>query len=79
LLIFLRPQQVVMANECLNNREGPSSRPSFKQSASLNNKNRTSELVGMKNGNFRNGNWTAEAVEERRWLRSLVKGFASGV
>ena len=34
---------------------------------------------GMKNGNFRNGNWTAEAVEELRWLRSLVKAFASGV
>ena len=27
---------------------------------------------GMENGNFRNGNWTAEAIEERRWLRSLV-------
>jgi hypothetical protein len=25
---------------------------------------------GTKNGNFRNGNWTAEAIEERRWLRS---------
>jgi hypothetical protein len=31
---------------------------------------------GMKNGNFRNGNWTAEAVEERRWLRSLLQLFA---
>ena len=31
---------------------------------------------GAKNGNFRNGNWTAEIVEERRWLRSLVKAFA---
>jgi hypothetical protein len=31
---------------------------------------------GTKNGNFSNGNWTAEAVEERRWLRSLVKAFA---
>ena len=31
---------------------------------------------GAKNGNFRNGNWTAEAIEERRWLRSLVKAFA---
>ena len=34
--------------------------------------------LGAKNGNFRNGNWTAEAIEERRWLRSLVKAFASG-
>ena len=28
---------------------------------------------GHKNGNFRNGNWTADAIEERRWLRSLVQ------
>ena len=34
---------------------------------------------GTENGNFRNGNWTVEAIEERRWLRSLVKAFASGV
>ena len=27
---------------------------------------------GVKNGNFRYGNWTAEAIEERRWLRSLA-------
>lgn len=33
---------------------------------------------GMKNGNFRNGNWTGSAIDERRWLRSLVKAFASG-
>jgi hypothetical protein len=32
---------------------------------------------GPKNGNFRNGNWTAEAIEERRWLRSLVQLFAT--
>ena len=31
---------------------------------------------GTENGNFRNGNWTAEAIEERMWLRSLVKAFA---
>jgi hypothetical protein len=31
---------------------------------------------GAKNGNFRHGNWTTEAVEERRWLRSLVQAFA---
>jgi hypothetical protein len=31
---------------------------------------------GSKNGNFKNGNWTAEAIEERKWLRSLVKSFA---
>jgi hypothetical protein len=31
---------------------------------------------GQKNGNFRNGNWTAEAIEERKWLRSLVQTFA---
>jgi hypothetical protein len=33
---------------------------------------------GTKNGNFRSGNWTAEAIEERKWLRSLAKMFASG-
>ena len=31
---------------------------------------------GAKNGNFRNGDWTAEAIEERKWLRSLVRSFA---
>src|SRR6266436_6770510 len=33
---------------------------------------------GTKNGNFRNGNWTAEAIEERRWLRSLVRRLHQG-
>src|SRR5271154_5026272 len=28
---------------------------------------------GAKNGNYRCGDWTADAVEERRWLRSLVR------
>jgi hypothetical protein len=32
---------------------------------------------GSKNGNFRTGNWTADAIEERRWLRSLVRSFAN--
>ena len=32
---------------------------------------------GHKNGNFRYGNWTAEAIGERRWLRSLVRLFAT--
>jgi glucans biosynthesis protein len=31
---------------------------------------------GNRNGNYTNGEWTAEAVEERRWLRSLVRDFA---
>jgi hypothetical protein len=30
---------------------------------------------GVKNGNFRNGNWTVNAIEERTWLRSLVRTF----
>jgi hypothetical protein len=30
---------------------------------------------GDRNGNFTDGAWTAEAIEERRWLRSLVKEF----
>ena len=32
---------------------------------------------GAKNGNFKNGFWTADAMEERRWLRSLVRSFAN--
>jgi hypothetical protein len=31
---------------------------------------------GPKNGNFKTGNWTTEAIEERKWLRSLVQSFA---
>jgi glucans biosynthesis protein len=31
---------------------------------------------GPKNGNFKNGDWTAEAIAERKWLRSLVRDFA---
>jgi glucans biosynthesis protein len=30
---------------------------------------------GSRNGNFKDGEWTAEAIEERRWLRSLVRQF----
>src|SRR5262245_9886515 len=28
---------------------------------------------GPRNGNFRGGDWTLEATEERRWLRNLVR------
>jgi hypothetical protein len=31
---------------------------------------------GSQNGNYTGGEWTAEAMEERRWLRSLVLAFA---
>ena len=31
---------------------------------------------GRSNGNYRSGTWTAEAIEERKWLRSLVSEFA---
>jgi hypothetical protein len=31
---------------------------------------------GAKNGNYKNGDWTAEATRERQWLRSLVQSFA---
>jgi glucans biosynthesis protein len=34
---------------------------------------------GLRNGNFRNGHWTAEAIEERRWLRALVSAFAAKI
>lgn len=27
---------------------------------------------GAANGNFKHGEWTGEAIEHRRWLRSLV-------
>jgi hypothetical protein len=33
----------------------------------------------FKNGNFKTGDWTAEALHERKWLRSLVKSFAKTV
>jgi hypothetical protein len=32
---------------------------------------------GVRNGNYKNGHWTIEAIAERRWLRSLVKEFAT--
>jgi hypothetical protein len=31
---------------------------------------------GPKNGNFKSGGWTAEAITERKWLRSIVQSFA---
>ena len=31
---------------------------------------------GSKNGNFKHGDWTADAIAERKWLRSLVQSFA---
>jgi hypothetical protein len=31
---------------------------------------------GIGNGNYKNGTWTAEAIEERSWLRSLASAFA---
>jgi hypothetical protein len=31
---------------------------------------------GPRNGNYRDGSWTLEALEERQWLRSLVSTFA---
>jgi hypothetical protein len=31
---------------------------------------------GSRNGNFKNGDWTSEAIAERKWLRSLVQSFA---
>jgi hypothetical protein len=31
---------------------------------------------GPKNGNFKSGDWTAEAIAERKWLRSIVQSFA---
>jgi hypothetical protein len=31
---------------------------------------------GVRNGSFTDGTWTAEAIEERRWLKSLLQSFA---
>ena len=31
---------------------------------------------GVDNGNFKDGAFTAEAIEERQWLRSLVRTYA---
>ena len=53
--------------------------PTTLQLETRNNTSANDQFRGMENGNFRNGNWTAEAVEERRWYRSLVKAFASGI
>jgi hypothetical protein len=33
---------------------------------------------GEKNGNFKTGDWTLEAIEERKWLRSLLQSFCKG-
>jgi Tripartite tricarboxylate transporter family receptor len=30
---------------------------------------------GSQNGNYKNGEWTAEAIEERKWLRDLVRSL----
>ena len=32
---------------------------------------------GTKNGNYKNGHWIAEAVQERKWVRELVKAYAT--
>jgi len=32
---------------------------------------------GRKNGNYKTGDWTADAIEDRRWLRSLVQSLAN--
>jgi hypothetical protein len=31
----------------------------------------------QRNGNFKDGQWTIEAVQERKWLRSLVREFGN--
>ena len=34
---------------------------------------------GPKNGNFKTGDWTAEAINELKWLRSLVQSFGGEI
>ena len=29
------------------------------------------------NGNYKTGYWTSEAIQERRWLRKMVKTYAT--
>jgi hypothetical protein len=33
---------------------------------------------GEKNGNYKTGDWTRDAIEERKWLRSLMQSFCKG-
>jgi glucans biosynthesis protein len=33
---------------------------------------------GKGNGNFKDGYWTAEAVEERRWVKDMLQLYAKG-
>jgi len=37
---------------------------------------RSSGAKGAANGNFTTGEFTAEAIQERQWLRSIVRTFA---
>ena len=32
---------------------------------------------GIKNGNYKDGHWTAKAIEERKWIREMVKTYAT--
>jgi len=32
---------------------------------------------GSRNGNYKDGHWTAEAIEERKWLRDQLKIYAT--
>jgi hypothetical protein len=32
---------------------------------------------GEANGNYKNGDWTREAIQERRWLRNVLKEYGS--
>jgi hypothetical protein len=33
---------------------------------------------GERNGNFKHGLWTCEAVQERRWAKKMVRLYAKG-
>jgi hypothetical protein len=33
--------------------------------------------LGTKNGNYKNGYWTAAAIQERKWARDLVTTYAT--
>jgi hypothetical protein len=33
---------------------------------------------GEQNGNFKDGFWTCEAVQERRWVKKMLQQYAKG-
>jgi hypothetical protein len=51
-------------------------RPSWPQAVPLARGSEPRGARGTRNGNYTDGRWAREAIEERKWLRSLVSEFA---